>query len=588
MTTPEARSGRSFAADPIVSAPGPLPPAWVKQLVSCEIDQSVGLPDTVVLSYRDANHTFLSDTGITIGAQLQVSVVTVQGNTQVKLFSGEVTALELDVDGTGSYTVVRAAALTHRLMRGRRVKAYRNMTTTDIVQQVAAGAGLSLGRVDSFSVVHQQLSQANVSDWEFLQYLAQESGALLRVDETGLLEFVKPEPASSAPAPSTPAPQSPMVLEYGRNLMALRGVLTGAGGANTVEVRGWNVATKNALVATEPSVTSQTVQPGLSPTIGATGSAKLTVTDTPYRTQAETTSTAESVAASVAAGFGELEAVVEGNPQLRAGTPVALGNVGPAFSGRYTATAVHHVLEPYRGYRTTVVVSAAPDRSLAGLVLGGNAPQRGARMPGLAIAVVTDVREPGDGQRGWVKLKFPWLDDTYVSDWVRTVQWGGQGGGGVFSPEVNDEVLVGFEQGSLDSPYVLGGLYNGVDKPSQHEVPLIDAGSGKVNRRSLVSRSGNRLELLDVPGGQSGVRLASGDKKLEVRLDEQRGEIKLTVSGGLGGGSSVTLSASGITLDAGTGEVKVTGGSVTVNGQTAVTVNGGVEAVLKADIVRIN
>jgi hypothetical protein len=97
------------------------------------------------------------------------------------------------------------------------------------------------------------------------------------------------------------------------------------------------------------------------------------------------------------------------------------------------------------------------------------------------------------------------------------------------------------------------------------------------------------LELLDVPGGPSGVRLATGDKKLEVRLDEQRGEIVLTVSGGLGGGSSVRLSSSGITLDAGsTGEVKLTGGSVTINGTTGVTVNGGVEAVLKADLIRIN
>ncbi|MBK3590281.1 type IV secretion protein Rhs, partial [Streptomyces sp. MBT57] len=157
------------------------------------------------------------------------------------------------------------------------------------------------------------------------------------------------------------------------------------------------------------------------------------------------------------------------------------------------ATAAHHVLEPDGGYRTTVIVSASPDRSLAGLT-GGGAPSRGPRMPGLAIGVVTDIRE-GKGQRGWVRLKFPWLDDTYVTDWVRTVQWGGNGGGGVFSPEVNDEVLVGFEQGLLDSPYVLGGLYNGIDRPSEHDVPLVDKTSGKVNRRSLVSRSGNRLEL---------------------------------------------------------------------------------------------
>ncbi|MFG2907713.1 VgrG-related protein [Kitasatospora sp. NPDC048286] len=592
MTTPEARGGRSFAADPVVEAPGPLPPIWVTQLVSCDIEESVGLPDTAVLSFRDANHAFLAATGITIGTPLKVSVVTVQGNTRARLFTGEVTALELEVDTTGSYTVVRASAVTHRLMRGRRVKAFRNMTTADIVREVATGAGLTCGKIDSFPVVHQQLSQANVPDWDFLQFLAQESGAQVRVDDDGKLEFVRPDPASGAPAPSTPAPQNPLVLEYGRNLLELRGVLTGAAGADTVEARGWNVTTKSALVATEPAVTSRTVQPGMSPSVVASafpGQARLTVADTPYRTQAETASVARSLAASVAAGFGELEAVAEGNPRLRAGTAVALGNVGAAFSGRYTATGVRHLLEPFRGYRTTVVVSAAPDRSLAGLTSGGNAPPRGPRMPGLAVAVVTDVREPGGGQRGWVKLKFPWLDDTYVSDWVRTVQWGGAGGGGVVSPEVNDEVLVGFEQGDLDSPYVLGGLYNGVDRPSPHDVPLVDGASGKVNRRSVVSRSGHRMELLDVPGGKSGVHLASGDGKLEVSLDQQRGEIVLTVHG-LGGaaGSTVRLSPSGITLDAGTGAVNVRGGSVTVRGTTSVTVDGGAEAVLKGAFVRIN
>jgi uncharacterized protein involved in type VI secretion and phage assembly len=203
--------------------------------------------------------------------------------------------------------------------------------------------------------------------------------------------------------------------------------------------------------------------------------------------------------------------------------------------------------------------------------------------------VVTDIRE-GKGQRGWVRLKFPWLDDTYVTDWVRTVQWGGNGGGGVFSPEVNDEVLVGFEQGLLDSPYVLGGLYNGIDRPSEHDVPLVDKTSGKVNRRSLVSRSGNRLELLDTPRGPSGVRLASGNKRLEVTLDERKNEIALTVfaPGSKRPQSSVTLSSSGITLDAGTGNVEVKGRSVTINGKTGVTVDGGLLAVLKAKLIRIN
>ncbi|MBK3596837.1 MULTISPECIES: VgrG-related protein [Streptomyces] len=574
---------RSFAADPIVEAPGELPAAWVAQLVSCVVDENVNLPDTALLTYRDPDHKLLTATGITIGTPLKISVVTVEDRTRERLFTGEVTAVELDSDTTGTFTVIRAYSKAHRLQRGRRVRAFRNMRTADIVREVAAGAGLPCGRVEAAPITHQQLTQANVSDWEFLQQLAGESGALVRIDGTGTLQFVKPEPAASG---------GTVELAYGDNLLALRAVLTSAEGADDVEVRGWNVTTKTPLVARQPSVRSTTVVPGLSPSVAGRAfgaSARTTVADTPYRTQAETTAVAGAVAAAVSSGFGEIEAVAKGDPQLRAGEPVSLATAGPAFSGRYTATAAHHVLDPHGGYRTTVLVSAASDRSLAGLATGGNAPPRGPRMPGLAIGVVTDVRE-GGSQRGWVKLTFPWLDDTYVTDWVRTVQWGGQGGGGVFSPEVNDEVLVGFEQGLLDSPYVLGGLYNGVDKPSPHDVPLIDSASGKVNRRSLVSRSGNRLELLDAPRGPSGVRLASGDKRLEVLLDERRDRIELTVygPGGTRALSSVTLSPTGITLDAGTGNVTINGRSVTVNGKADVTVEGGLLAVLKAKLIRIN
>ncbi|MFG2643356.1 VgrG-related protein [Streptomyces sp. NPDC048370] len=604
-----SRGGRSFAADPIVEAPAPLPDPWVKQLVSCVVDENVGLPDTALVTYRDPNHHLLTETKITIGTQLKISVATAQaGQSHVRLFTGEVTALELDTDDTGSFTVIRAHSKVHRLQRGRKVVAFRNMTTAAIVKQIAAGAGLPVGKVQAARGMHKQISQPNVSDWEFLQYLAGESGAQVRVDEKGMLQFVKPKPASAAPAPSTRATASPMVLEYGANLHALRAVLTAADGASKVNVRGWNMNTKMPLVGTAASVASKTLVPGLSPSkASAFGKkAEITVADTPYRTKADTKAVADSVAESVSAGFGEFEAVVDGNPKLRAGTPVTLGNVGKDFSGRYTATAVHHVLEPAGGYRTTVVVSASPDRSLLGLASGAEAPARSGRMPGLAIGVVTNVREVGRQQRGWVKLTFPWLDETYETDWVRTVQWGGKGGGGVFSPEVNDEVLVGFEQGLLDSPYVIGGLYNGVDKPSKHDVPLIDKTSGKVQRRSLVSRSGHRLELLDTRTGVSGLRLASGNGRLEVQLDERLDQIDVTVYDPTGRSplTSMSLTPREITLDAGLGTLNLNGQTVNINAttlmnidaktsmnisaKTGVTVTGGTAATVKAAVINLN
>ena len=79
-----------------------------------------------------------------------------------------------------------------------------------------------------------------------------------------------------------------------------------------------------------------------------------------------------------------------------------------------------------------------------------------------------------------MRLRFPWLDDTYVSGWARTVQAGaGKDRGALVLPEVGDEVLVVFEQGDFRRPYVLGGLYNGMDQPSPQGIPAVDGGKGR-------------------------------------------------------------------------------------------------------------
>jgi len=559
---------RSYAADPVIGVPGPLPPAWQDQLTRTVVDQSLGRPDAALLAFRDPHQELCAQTGVTIGRPLTVSVVVPETQSTTKLFVGEVTALELEVDSTGSYTVVHALGRAHRLQRGRRVLAFRDMSAAAIVRKVAANAGLTPGNIDVPSVIYQHLSQAGVSDWEFLQDLAAQLGVVVRVDDTGKLDFAPPKPTGV-----------PMELAHGKNLLALRAALTSADQVDTVQVRGWHVDAKKALVATVPTKRSDTVQPGLKD--ANFFPAKALVVGTPYGTQAETIAAARSLAESMSSALGELEAVVTGEAELTAGAPVKLAQCGPDFDGQYTATSVRHAIDADAGYRTTVLVTATSDRSLGGLTSGVGPRARGPRFPGVATGIVTDIREPDTKQRGWVRLKFPWLDDTYETDWVRTAQLGGQGGG-VFSPDVNDEVLVAFEQGCLDLPYVIGGLYNGRDLPSQHDLPLVN-GAGSVNRRSLVSRKGHRLELIDGVAGPPGVRVASGDSHLEIRLDAARDTITIKAHG-----NSITLTQQGITVDAGVGKLALKGGTVSVTGTTEATVDGGALATLRGALVKIN
>jgi type VI secretion system secreted protein VgrG len=73
-------------------------------------------------------------------------------------------------------------------------------------------------------------------------------------------------------------------------------------------------------------------------------------------------------------------------------------------------------------------------------------------------------------QYGRVKVQFHWdregKKDENSSCWIRVAQpVGGRGSGFFWLPEVNDEVLVAFEEGDPDRPLIVGRLYNASDAP---------------------------------------------------------------------------------------------------------------------------
>jgi hypothetical protein len=283
---------------------------------------------------------------------------------------------------------------------------------------------------------------------------------------------------------------------------------------------------------------------------------------------------AESLADDITSSFAELEVVARGNPKLRPGVPVTLAKVGAPFEGKYTATSVRHVFGDGRHYEAWITVSGRQWRSLYGLASGGGG-QSGIRLPGVANAVVTDVQDPL--KQGRVKLQFPWLDDAYISDWTRVMQWGGKGGGSIFPMDVGDEVLVGFDRGALDHPYVIGGLYNGKHRPTQvKDVPLHDGLRGRGTRHTLSDRHGNRLDLLDARSpGKQGVRLASGDGKLTINLDRANTEITVDSKGAVSikGSRAVSVEAgTDLTLSAARKLTIKSGGMLDIEGRGMVNV----------------
>ncbi|WP_329074484.1 VgrG-related protein [Streptomyces niveus] len=578
----------------------PLPPKFANTLVEGYVDDSRTLPDLFLLRFRDPDRVLLEQTGLKIGGEARLLARAGGDSTPKPLLDGVVTALEVELDETGTFTVVRGLDESHRLFRGRRVASYQNMTLADICGQVAQRAGLKPGTVDIAGPVIEHIAQPNVTDWEFVRGLAEEAGAQAYVRE-GQLHITRPAEASSAPDGSARADRNPLVLELGGNLIRCRAGVSAAEQVSEVEVRGWDVQAKEPLVGKAPAGTSSTLELGVSAAeVSAPfGEARFVVTDAAYGTQAQVDQAAKALAERIAGSFAELEAVIRGNPAVRAGSAVALNAVGAPFEGRYTVTSSRHVFDAVRGYETWITVSGQQERSLFGLTGGGpgtGGSGGGGRCAGLVSGTVTDTQDPEGSGR--VKVRFPWLSEEYASDWARTAQSGGTGGGEAFIPEVGDEVLVGFEHGHLDRPFVLAGLYNGKDRPGGgggadaggggadgasgagggSGGDLVDPTSGAVNRRAFASKSGNQLELLEAANGPQGVRLRTGDGKLTIALDRTNTAIVVNSDG------SVTIeakervaikAAGGVALDAGRGALELTGDSVTLTSRSGVAVDGG-------------
>lgn len=122
--------------------------------------------------------------------------------------------------------------------------------------------------------------------------------------------------------------------------------------------------------------------------------------------------------------------------------------------------------------------------------------QQSEQLRGVAVGIVTNNKDPED--LGRVKLKFPWLSDDDESEWARVASlMAGNDRGMFFLPEVDDEVLVAFEQGDIRRPYVIGALWNGVDI-----VPAEFSNDGKNNVRLIKSRSGHLIKLDDTDGSE--------------------------------------------------------------------------------------
>ena len=145
---------------------------------------------------------------------------------------------------------------------------------------------------------------------------------------------------------------------------------------------------------------------------------------------------------------------------------------------------------------------------------------------GVSIGVVTNNKDPD--HLGRVRLKFPWRDNNNESNWARIVTLTTEKNKGTyFLPEVGDEVLVTFDRGDLNQPYVLGALWNGKDNSPEETIDI------KNNMRIIKSKSGHKIIFNDEQGSEK-VEIHSKFGH-QIILDDSSGKEKIEIKDKDGG-----------------------------------------------------
>lgn len=550
-------------------------------LLECIIENSVNLPDVCTIRMHDHHFRWLDSEKFEEG--VRVEVLGGMGKNDLKpLFDGEIVGLEMDLAAHGVSTlVVRCFDRSHRLHRGRQARTFVQVKDSDIVKKVGQELGFNV-IAEETGQVHDWVLQNNQTNWEFLNDRAARNGFRLYVQGHKDLRFEKVKNKGAGV----------VKLEWGTDLKSFRPRTSASGQVSEVIVKGWDPKSKQKIEAkaTKPSGIPKVGRAGHGGDIAkkAFGEAKMVVVDRPVHSNAEAQALAQSICDEMAGAFLEADGLCEANPSLKPGMSVEIKNIGNRFSGEYLVTSTIHTYTPAEGYQTQFVVSGKSAHNLISLIgggSGGNGMAKRSHLGGnVVVGVVTDNKDPEGLCR--VKVKYPWLTEDHTSFWARqSSQMAGSGRGMFNIPEIGDEVLVAFEHGEVTRPFVLGQLWNTVDRPpTTGGNPMHGAGS-VTNRRGFYSRVGHKMDFDDTGGGgiklttTGGIKVHCTDDGPTILCSTPGGQsITITDAGSLiklqdNAGDVITMSNGTITATA-TTMMNLNAPMINISGTISVTING--------------
>ncbi len=522
--------------------------------------------------------TFSSYLGKSISLDIQPSGGMVDA-ARTLAFSGVVTGVDIEnsVHETNC-VVIKAKSPTIALDGARQNAFHLEMTAKDAIEALLREHQITVGTLEATSGTMAFSVQYRETDFQYIMRLSSGSGLFAFYDGQ---KFHMMKAGSS----------NTVELQWRGTLAAFTMGLGTA--AQNFATQTWDVANKSNLEGEATGTPS-----GASPSQIASKSLDASETIfTKSGFQAATKATdMSSVDGSLArakeAAVGSMvvcsgESVV---PEVSVGHCVKINGMD-TLDGLYFVKSVVHILDETGQYHNEF--KSAPVEIAFPAKVAPRAP-----ITDLQSAIVVDNDD--SEKLGRVKVKFPW-SAAAETPWLRVMTpHAGNERGWYCIPEIDDEVLVGFEHGNPDLPVVLGSLFSGQDKP--HD----DAAQSDNAAKMFMTKGGNMISFGDGSGDEE-IKISQGDGENAIIISMSGPSITIESSGDISiKGKTIalestegdfTIKSAGAVKQESTADMEIKGGmnlkaegsmNCDLKGGINTNVEGGAMTVIKGSLVKIN
>jgi uncharacterized protein involved in type VI secretion and phage assembly len=220
--------------------------------------------------------------------------------------------------------------------------------------------------------------------------------------------------------------------------------------------------------------------------------------------------------------------------------------------------------------------------SLLDLLQDGGGSASGRKIDGVMVGIVTKNTNDPDGL-GRVLVRFPVRESNDESYWARVATlMAGKERGSFFLPEVDDEVLVAFEHGNAEHPYIIGGLWNGKDTPPEAN------SDGKNNIRKFRSRSGHEILFNDDAENKQEKVIIQTRAGHVITLDDTSGKEKIDIKDKTGG-NAITIDSHQNTITISSAKkLSIKAQVIDIEAQGTMTLKANATLTIQGTLVKIN